>query len=79
MEANLYEDKLSIDKRTYKITVAFHLNRIMCVMHGEEGYALLFTIRPQDVKKVAKYPDISMPWLCNGSQRTGPFWLPRHS
>ncbi|MEL6152885.1 MAG: thiamine-phosphate kinase [Bacteroidota bacterium] len=57
--ANIYEDKLPIDNRTFETAVALNLDPIMCALHGGEDYELLFTIRPQDLPKVEKHPDIS--------------------
>ena len=57
---NIYEDKLPIDNRTLETAVALNLDPIMCALHGGEDYELLFTIRPQDLSKVEKHPDISL-------------------
>ena len=57
---NIYEDKLPIDRRTYETAIALNLDPIMCAMNGGEDYELLFTIRPQDLKKVEKHLDISL-------------------
>ncbi len=56
----IYEDKLPIDKRAYETALALNLDPIMCAMHGGEDYELLFTVKPQDLNKVEKHPDISL-------------------
>lgn len=57
---NIYEDKLPIDKHTYEAAVAFNLNPSVCAMHGGEDHELLFTIRPEDLPKVEKNPDVTL-------------------
>ena len=57
---NIYEDKLPIDKRTYDTAVALHLDPITCAMNGGEDYELLFAIKPKDLRKVEKHPDINL-------------------
>ncbi|MFC2123730.1 thiamine-phosphate kinase [Bacteroidota bacterium] len=56
--ANIYEDKLPIDKLTYDTAVEFKLDPITCVLNGGEDYELLFTINQDDHKKVKDHPDI---------------------
>lgn len=56
----IYEDKLPIDKHTYETATAFNLNPTVCAMHGGEDYELLFTIRPEDLPKVEKNPDVTL-------------------
>ena len=56
----VYEDKLPIDAQTHDTATSLNLNPTMCAMNGGEDYELLFTIRPQDIKKVEKHPDISL-------------------
>jgi len=56
--ANLYEDKLPIDKQTYDTAVEFNLDPISCAMNGGEDYELLFTIKQEDYNKLEKHPDI---------------------
>lgn len=57
---NIYEDRLPIDNRTMDTALALNLDPIMCALHGGEDYELLFTIRPQDLSKIEKHPDISL-------------------
>ncbi len=56
--ANIYEDKLPIDKLTYDTAVEFRLDPITCVMNGGEDYELLFTIDQEDHEKIKDHPDI---------------------
>ena len=56
--ANIYEDKLPIDKQTYDTGVEFNIDPISCVMNGGEDYELLFTIKQEDFEKLEKHPDI---------------------
>jgi thiamine-monophosphate kinase len=56
--ANLYEDKLPLDKQTYDTAVEFNHDPISCAMNGGEDYELLFTIKQEDFTKLEKHADI---------------------
>ena len=49
---SLYEEKLPIDPQTYQTARDFNLDPTVCALNGGEDYELLFTIKPEDVKKI---------------------------
>ncbi len=58
--AQIYEDKLPIDKETYDVAINdFKLTPSVCALNGGEDYELLFTIRQEDFEKVKNHADLS--------------------
>ena len=52
--ANLYEDRLPVSKALYNVCLQKKYNPIDWILQGGEDYELLFTIKPEDVKKLEK-------------------------
>jgi thiamine-monophosphate kinase len=58
--AQLYEDKLPIDKESYDVAINdFKLTPSVCALNGGEDYELLFTIAQADYEKVKHHADLS--------------------
>jgi thiamine-monophosphate kinase len=58
--AQLYEDKLPIDKESYDVAINdFKLTPSVCALNGGEDYELLFTIAQADYDKVKHHADLS--------------------
>lgn len=50
----IYEEKLPIDPTTVTTAEEFSLHPATCALSGGEDYELLFTVSPQDFKKIEK-------------------------
>lgn len=58
--AVIYEEKLPIEKNTYKTAKDFGLDPTTCALNGGEDYELLFTIRQEDFEKIKDDPNFSI-------------------
>lgn len=56
----LYEDKLPIDKETAFVAQELHMDTSLLAMNGGEDFELLFTITPEDLKKIEKIKEVSI-------------------
>ena len=58
--ANLYEDKLPIDQKTWDAARAFNMDPTMFALNGGEDYELLFTLPQSEFEKLKDIPEISI-------------------
>lgn len=56
----LYEDKLPIDKETAFVAQELNMDTSLFAMNGGEDFELLFTITPEDFKKIEKIKEVSI-------------------
>lgn len=49
---HLYEDKIPIDVQTHQVAESFNMHPVTLPLNGGEDYQLLFTIKPEDFKKI---------------------------
>ncbi len=49
---HLYEDKIPIDVQAHQVAEAFGMHPVTLALNGGEDYQLLFTIKPEDYKKM---------------------------
>jgi thiamine-monophosphate kinase len=49
---HLYEDKIPIDVQAHQVAEAFNMHPVTLPLNGGEDYQLLFTIKPDDFKKI---------------------------
>ena len=64
----LYEKNLPVDEQTRKISLEFNIDPTTTILSGGEDYELLFTIDPEDYKKINKNPDITEIGILTGKE-----------
>ena len=57
--ARIFEDSLPIHEEAYHLAVKLNLDPVTCALSGGEDYELLFTLSPEDHKKISNEWDIS--------------------
>lgn len=57
--AKVYEDSLPINEDAYHLAVKLNIDPVTCALNGGEDYELLFTLSPEDHKKLSNEWDIS--------------------
>ncbi len=56
----IYEEKIPIDPRSYKVAMDFNLNPTVCALNGGEDYELLFTVDLKDHDKIKDITDLNI-------------------
>jgi len=56
----IYEEKIPIDTQTITTAEELNFNPIIATLNGGEDYELLFTIKPDDYKKIKNHPDFTV-------------------
>ncbi len=57
--AKIYEDSIPISEDAYHLAIKFGLDPVTCALSGGEDYELLFTLSPEDSKKLSNQWDVS--------------------
>lgn len=57
--ARIFEDSMPIHEEAYHLAVKLNLDPVTCALSGGEDYELLFTLSPEDHKKLSNEWDIS--------------------
>lgn len=60
MGCQLYEEKIPISEEAIKRAMTFNLDAVTCALNGGEDYELLFTIDPNDQKKLDNNPHFTV-------------------
>jgi len=56
----IYEEKIPMDTQTITTAEELNFNPIIATLNGGEDYELLFTVRPDDYKKIKNHPDFTV-------------------
>jgi len=57
---HIYEEKIPIDTQTITTAEELNFNPVIAALNGGEDYELLFTIKPDDYKKIKNHPDFTV-------------------
>ncbi len=56
----LYEEKIPMDNQTKQMAGELNINPLVAALNGGEDYELLFTLAPEDAKKIGNDPDFTI-------------------
>ena len=56
----IYEDRIPISEEAIKRAMTFNMDAVTCALNGGEDYELLFTIHPDDEKKMVNNPHMTI-------------------
>jgi len=57
---HIYEEKIPMDTQTITTAEELNFNPIIATLNGGEDYELLFTVKPDDYKKIKNHPDFTI-------------------